>query len=106
MKILLDECMPSPIRQMLTGHDVFTVAYMGWKGISNGQLLSLAAIQGFEALLTVDQKVIDEFSGHSPPISVIILRAKSNAREDLEPLVPQILKQLVGLPLGAVVLID
>ena len=54
MKILLDENLPHRLRLLLVGHDVYTVAYMKWKGIENGELLGLAASSGFEAILAMD----------------------------------------------------
>lgn len=41
MKLLLDENLPHDLRQHLAGHVVFTVAYMGWSGMKNGDLLQL-----------------------------------------------------------------
>jgi hypothetical protein len=43
MKLLLDECVVQDFRHLITGHDVFTVAYVGWSGVKNGQLLIRAA---------------------------------------------------------------
>ena len=44
MKLLLDENIPHEIRPLLVPmHDVFTVAYLGWSGTENGDLLTLAA---------------------------------------------------------------
>ena len=54
MKILLDENLPHRLRPLIVGHNVFTVAYMNWAGIENGELLSLAAANGFEAIITKD----------------------------------------------------
>lgn len=54
MKLLLDENLPHKLRQHLPGHEVYTVAFMGWSGIRNGELLARAAAAGFEAMLTVD----------------------------------------------------
>jgi predicted nuclease of predicted toxin-antitoxin system len=54
MKLLLDECIPHRLRLHLSGHDAYSVAYMGWGGIKNGRLLALAAADGFEALVTTD----------------------------------------------------
>ena len=51
MKLLLDENLPHRLRGLLTGHEAFTVAYMKWNGIENGELLSLAAEHGFDATL-------------------------------------------------------
>jgi hypothetical protein len=49
MKLLLDENLPHRLRLLITGHDVRTVSYMGWSGVENGELLSRAAADGFEA---------------------------------------------------------
>jgi hypothetical protein len=39
MWILLDECVPRKLRGELPGHDIKTVAEMGWAGTKNGVLL-------------------------------------------------------------------
>jgi hypothetical protein len=41
MKLLLDEHLPHGRRSEIPGHDVFTVAFMGWSGVENGELLLL-----------------------------------------------------------------
>ena len=55
MKILLDENLPHKLRELLAKHETFTVAYMGWVGIRNGELLAASEREGFEILLTSDQ---------------------------------------------------
>jgi hypothetical protein len=57
MRILLDENIPHGLRALLTGHDTFTVAYLGWAGVKNGQLLKAAEDAGFEILITSDQGI-------------------------------------------------
>ena len=37
MRILLDECVPRPLRRQLPGHDVRNVREMGWAGKKNGE---------------------------------------------------------------------
>ena len=54
MKILLDENLPHDLRYFLPGHEVFTVAYMGWSGSENGELLTIAGDSGFDVMLTKD----------------------------------------------------
>ena len=54
MKILLDECVPSPLRKLLAGHECHTAQEMGWKSIKNGELLTLAEAQ-FDLFITSDQ---------------------------------------------------
>ncbi len=55
MKILLDECVTKHLKSYLPGHEVSTVAQQGWSGIKNGQLMTVAATDGFEVLLTIDK---------------------------------------------------
>jgi predicted nuclease of predicted toxin-antitoxin system len=57
MKVLLDENLPHRLRHALLGHEVMTVAYMGWDGVKNGELLKLAEAAKFEVLVTADKNV-------------------------------------------------
>lgn len=97
MKLLLDENLPHSLRHEISGHECFTVAYMGWAGIENGELLSLAASSGFGAFLTKDANLRYEQNLIEIPIAVVILRATSNDIDDIRPLLPQLLKSLSHL---------
>ncbi|MDZ4659401.1 MAG: DUF5615 family PIN-like protein [Bythopirellula sp.] len=57
MKLLLDENIPHDLRHFLPGYEVFTVAYLGWSSIENGELLQKAGEQGFDAMITKDSGV-------------------------------------------------
>ena len=57
MKILLDENLPVKLRIWLAGHEVMSVEFMQWKGLTNGHLLSAADTAGFDVLLTADSKM-------------------------------------------------
>jgi predicted nuclease of predicted toxin-antitoxin system len=94
MKLLLDENLPHKLRLEIPGHDVLTVLFMGWLGIENGELLALAAKTGFDTVLTTDRGMEYEQDSGNRPVSVIIIRAQSNAIEDIRPLIPQLLKAL------------
>lgn len=101
MKLLLDENLPHRLRPLLSGHDVFTVAYMKWTGIENGELLQLAAQHGFDALITKDNGMPYEQNTATLPCAVVILEAPSNALDDIQPLVPQMLSVFSkGIPKG------
>lgn len=54
MGVLLDECVPRPLRRELRGHEVRTVPEMGWAGKKNGALLALIKGAGFEVFVTTD----------------------------------------------------
>ncbi|MGD0767962.1 MAG: DUF5615 family PIN-like protein [Tepidisphaeraceae bacterium] len=97
MKLLLDENLPHRLRPLLVGHDVYTVAYMKWNGIENGELLDLAAKNGFDVLVTKDNGMPYEQNAAALPCALIVLQAPSNALEDIKPLVPQILTRLAIL---------
>jgi hypothetical protein len=55
VKVLLHENLPHRLRQGLGSHEAFTVSYMGWAGLKNGELLNPAEQAGFEAFVTGDQ---------------------------------------------------
>ena len=97
MKVLLDENLPHDLRHFLPGHDVFTVAYKGWNGLRNGELLQVAAADGFDVLLTLDRGL--QYQQHLPtlPTAVVEIQSRSSKLVDLMPLVPAILVALGGL---------
>jgi predicted nuclease of predicted toxin-antitoxin system len=52
MKVLLDENLPHELRLLLMPmHEVFTVAFLGWSALENGDLLLQAASNGFDAMI-------------------------------------------------------
>jgi predicted nuclease of predicted toxin-antitoxin system len=56
MKVLLDACVPRPLRRFLPGHTVRVVQEMGWGQLKNGVLLKEAELQ-FDAFITTDQNL-------------------------------------------------
>jgi hypothetical protein len=97
MKLLLDENLPHQLRLEIEGHDVSTVAYMGWSGIENGELLNRAAEEGFDALLTNDRGIEHERHADSLPIAVVVLHAMANTIEQIRPLYPELHRTLKSL---------
>ncbi len=88
MRVLIDECAPRSLRTSLTGHDVHTVAEMGWSGKKNGELLALMASDDFEVLLTVDQNLRHQQNLSANGVGIIVLVAPTNRMADLRPLMP------------------
>jgi hypothetical protein len=97
MKVLLDETVPFRLRPLIVGHDVYTVAYMGWKGLRNGRLLAQAAATGFDELVTTDGSIEHQQNLSTLPLAVVVLNAPSNDLSDLAPLVPALLNVLFAL---------
>src|SRR5438094_571600 len=56
MKILLDECVPSPMQSQLGNHVCATVQDRGWSGVRNGDLLQRAEAE-FDLFITSDQNI-------------------------------------------------
>jgi hypothetical protein len=91
VRVLLDEQLPRRLARHLTGHDVRTVQQQGWAGLENGELLRLAAADGFEVFVTTDQNLEFQRNLAQAGLGVVVLVAPSNALEDLLPLVPSLL---------------
>ena len=72
MKILLDECVPSPLRKLLAGHECDTAQEMGWKSIKNGELLALAEGK-FDLFITADQGLVYEQNLRGGQIAILEL---------------------------------
>jgi hypothetical protein len=96
VKVLLDECMPARLRHDLPGHDVRTVAYMGWDSIRNGELLALAAT-AFDVMVTVDRGIEHEQNQGTLPLAIVLVHAPTNDIDDLRPKMPGVAAALATL---------
>lgn len=103
MRILLDECVPRPVRRELAGHDVHTVQSMGWSGKKNGELLALMVPDGFEVFVTVDQNLSYQQNLRAAKVAVIVLVAPTNRLSDLLPLMPSVRAALTTIQPGDLV---
>ncbi len=56
MNILLDECVPWPMRKLLSDHHCTTAQKRGWDAITNGELIALAETE-FDLFITSDQNI-------------------------------------------------
>ena len=89
MKLLLDESVPKRLAAAFpASFTLRTVQEMRWAGIGNGLLLSLAAGEGFDAMITVDRGIEHQQNPDTLPIPVVIMLAARNRLADLQPLVP------------------
>jgi len=101
MRVLLDECVDRRLARELNEFDVHTVVSMGWKGITNGELLGLA-VPEFDVFVTVDRNL--SFQQHLPryEIAVILVECISNRLADLKPIVPRLIEAIPTAPRGTV----
>jgi hypothetical protein len=82
LRLLLDANLPVGFAALLTAHDVKSVHDRGWSNLDNG------------ALLTLDQNIRYQQNMRERPIAVLVLGARSNRIQDLEPLVSTVLETL------------
>ena len=103
MLILFDHGTPRGIARSLLGHTVKEARAQGWHRLSNGDLLEAAEKAGFDLLLSTDKNIRYQQNLNSLVIGFVVLRARSNRLEDLQPLVPDILAALRVIKPGDVV---
>ena len=102
MKVLLDECVPRPLKFDLIGHDVDQVTEMGWSGAKIAELLELAVGAGFEVLVTTDQNLHQQHLRNFK-IGILVLIAKSNRIDDLQTSIPAALNVMKSITAGQLV---
>ena len=74
MKLLLDEQLPRKlIKHFPPNVTVQTVQRQGWAGIKNGELLRLAASEGYDALISADKNMEYQQNAEELAVSVVIL---------------------------------
>ena len=95
MKVLFDEDLDYRLAQSFpTGFDVYSTQWMGWSGMSNGDLLRAAVADGFDVLVTADKAM--KYQQPQPSMPVLVLEVGSTALRDLQECVPRIAKVLAG----------
>jgi predicted nuclease of predicted toxin-antitoxin system len=91
MKILLDENIPAKVNYYFgEGHEVRTVKEMQWLGKKNGELLGLAAFNGFDVVITMDRNLKNQQNLNKVGLKFIVLLAKNNKPETIQPFVEKI----------------
>jgi len=71
---------------------------MGWAGIKNGSLLTLASQEGFDALITTDRSMEYQQNPDTLPVTIIVLISYRTRVQDLEPLIPKVVLMLSARP--------
>jgi predicted nuclease of predicted toxin-antitoxin system len=73
MRLLFDQGTPVPLRKYLLNHVVETAYERGWSNLKNGDLLSQAEAEGYDALITTDQNLRYQQNLSGWRISVVVL---------------------------------
>ncbi len=73
MKVLFDQGTPVPLRNHLLNHVVETAYEKGWGNLKNGDLLTQAEAEGFDALITTDQNLRHQQNLSGRRIGIVVL---------------------------------
>ena len=92
---------PRALRNDIPGHEVKTVAEVGWAGVMNGELLRRAAAE-FDVLITVDRNLEYQQSFAGLSLAVIVIHAPSNDVTVLRPLMPAVVAAIAQIRPGVV----
>ena len=72
MKVLLDACVPRPLRKYLTEHVIQTAQEMGWGQLKNGALLQEAETE-FNVLISTDQNLKSQQNLIGRKLAILVL---------------------------------
>ena len=67
---------------------------MGWLGKKNGELLGLAAFNGFDIFITLDKNLKNQQNLKKVALKFIILLAKDDKHQTLQPYIDKIKARL------------
>ena len=106
MRILLDEDVPVKLRHAFpSGFTVETVTYRGWDSLDNSALWGHAQ-QEFDAIVTLDQGVVEQRDLDRYDLAVVVMKAGFGRYPELQPLVPRVVEALLRDGGEAVILIE
>jgi predicted nuclease of predicted toxin-antitoxin system len=103
VRVLLDENLDRRLKRHFDADfEVVTVTERGWSGKRNGELLQAAEAE-FEALVTMDRGVGYQQNLSTLGLGIVLISARSNRRQDVEPAMPAVNAALRTLQPGQLV---
>jgi hypothetical protein len=96
--------MPRKLRRDLVGLDIRTVQEEGWAGFENGNLLRRAS-EGFDVLLTADQRLRHQQNVSQFAIAVVVIETHDTTIENLRRFLPDIGAAVVAAEPGMVTIV-
>ncbi len=90
MRVLLDNNVNRRFAQLLLGHEVIHARELGWTALENGNLVSAAEQEGFEAIITCDKQMQYQQNLSGRKIGIIVLGTMFLKLEFISQLAPQV----------------
>jgi hypothetical protein len=101
VRVLFDENVPVDLAAELLGHEVVTVAGLGWTGLKNGELLTRASGR-CDVFLTFDSSLEHQQQLSGLTFGVVVVRPRSSRMRDVLPVVTEIRQALAVVRPGQV----
>jgi predicted nuclease of predicted toxin-antitoxin system len=98
-RILLDHCVPKPLRRWLSDHEVRTCHEEGWDAFLNGELIAAAEAAGFDVFITADKNL--RYQQNIALRRLAIIELPTNRLSLLPFLVPALQQALTGATPGS-----
>jgi hypothetical protein len=77
VRILFDQGVPEPLRQLLKKHEIATAYEKGWSTLSNGDLLDAAERDGYRTFVTTDSNLKYHQNLRTRTIGIVVLLSTS-----------------------------
>ena len=98
-RILLDHCVPKPLRRWLPGEAGRTCHEEGWAAFRNGELLAAAEAVGFDIFITADKNL--RYQQNLAGRRLAIIELPTNRLSILPFLVPSLQQALANATPGS-----
>lgn len=103
MRVLLDENIDRRLKQTFdSDFEIVTVTEHGWSGMKNSELLRAVEAE-FDALVTMDKGIEHQQNLSRINLGIVLISARSNRRQDVEPAMPEVNRVLRVIRPGEVI---
>ena len=105
-RVLLDENIDRRLKRFFDpALEVFTVTEQGWSGLTNGRLLRQAS-EEFDVLVSMDGNLPHQQNLKTIDLGVVLVKARSNRRDVVEPMMPKINAAIDTIESGQLVMVE
>lgn len=103
MKVIFDENVPAPLRELLPRHAITTVQEQGWAGLANGELLQ--RVDGiFDVMLLADKNL--RYQQNLAPRRIALVELPTNRWPVLERMADRIDQAIGQAAIGSYTVIE
>ena len=101
-RVIIDECLPRKVKNLLSGVEALTVPEAGYAGTKNGALLAKIA-GNFKVFVTIDANLEYQQNLTGLDFGVVVIHAKSNRFGDIEPMKDELGAAMSSVEAGQII---